>query len=112
MRTPPGSISGVGNVSSASGFPGWSKTAVNPLGTSEPPLIDGQSEPIAADKLVVRQAPLQVLRDHVDVLEVPLDQVAVVGRGCARGVVDGVDDLRGQPNAVRGRDPQRGAVLE
>src|SRR5262245_10219951 len=32
-RRPPGSISGVGRLSSSSGRPGWTRTAVNPLGT-------------------------------------------------------------------------------
>src|SRR5215468_10766985 len=30
---PPGSMSGVGSVSSSSGLPGWTSTAVNPFGT-------------------------------------------------------------------------------
>src|SRR5689334_11702989 len=97
---PPGSISGVGSVSSASGFPGCSRTAVNPLGTSEPPLVDRQTEPMPADQLVVSQPTLQMLGDHMDVLEVALDEVAVVGRRRAGGVVDGIDDLRGQADAV------------
>src|SRR6266542_6784559 len=32
-RMPPGSISGVGRVSSSSGFPGWLSTTVRPFGT-------------------------------------------------------------------------------
>src|SRR5262245_47369871 len=36
MRMPPGSTSGVGNISSSSGFPGWLRTAVSPLGTACP----------------------------------------------------------------------------
>src|SRR5262245_45062753 len=33
-RMPPGSTSGVGSVSSSSGFPGWLSTTVSPLGTA------------------------------------------------------------------------------
>jgi hypothetical protein len=41
----------------------------------------------------VREAALQVLADHVNVLEVALQEVAVVDRRHAGGVVDGIDDL-------------------
>ena len=34
MRIPPGSTSGVGRVSSSSGFPGWLSTTVSPFGTA------------------------------------------------------------------------------
>ena len=47
-----------------------------------------------------------MLRDHVDVLEVALDQVVFVRGGGARGVVDAVDDLRGQTDPVRRRQPE------
>ncbi len=67
---------------------------------------------MAAHQLVVSHAALQVLGDHVDVLEVALDQVALVGGGRPRGVVDGVDDLRGQPDTVRRGEAQDGAFLE
>src|SRR4029453_8323015 len=33
MRMPPGSMSGVGRLSSSSGLPGWFSTTVSPLGT-------------------------------------------------------------------------------
>jgi hypothetical protein len=54
----------------------------------EPRFVDLEAEPVATHQLVVREAPLQVLRDHVDVLEVALEQVVFVGSGRARGVVD------------------------
>ncbi len=34
ISMPPGSISGVGRVSSSSGFPGWFRTTTSPLGTA------------------------------------------------------------------------------
>src|SRR5262245_2138319 len=37
MSIPPGSTSGVGRVSSSSGFPGWLSTTVSPFGTVWPP---------------------------------------------------------------------------
>src|SRR5262249_26748813 len=92
IRMPPGSTSGVGSVSSASGRPGCNNTAVSPLGTGDPPwvglgsesrLVHRQPQPVSPDHLVVGQAALQVLGDHVDVLEVTLQQVALVDRGRA-----------------------------
>src|SRR6266508_2391527 len=125
MRMPPGSTSGVGSVSSSSGFPGCIRTAVNPLGTvsspssmsvglgdSQPRLVHREPEPVPPDHLVVGQAALQVLRDHVNVLEVALHQVALVHRSGAGGAVDGVDDPGGQANGVGGGDPQIGTLVQ
>src|SRR4029453_15605903 len=97
MRMPPASTSGVGSVSSSSGLPGCNSTAVSPLGTGNPPWIERsesvpvprQPQPVPPDHLVVGQAALQVLGDHVDVLEMPLQQVALVDRGGAGRAVTG-----------------------
>ena len=48
----------------------------------------------------------------MDVLEVALDEAALVGRGGAGGVVDSIDHLGGQPYAVRGGQAQRRALIE
>src|SRR5207247_3997155 len=68
----------------------------------EPALVDGEAQPVAADQLVVGHAALQVLGDHVDVLEVALDEVALVRCRRAGGAVHGVDDLRRPPDAASG----------
>src|SRR5258707_10428906 len=53
----------------------------------QPRLVYRQPQPVPADHLVVGQAALQVLGDHVDVLEVALHQVALVhGGGAGRAV--------------------------
>ena len=39
--------------------------------------FDRQSQPILADQFVVREPALQVLGDHVDILKMALDQVAL-----------------------------------
>src|SRR5689334_2511744 len=57
----------------------------------EPRLVDGQPERVSTDELVVREPGLQMLRDHVDVLEVPLDRMTLVRRGGAGRIVHGVD---------------------
>src|SRR5882724_2465854 len=75
-------------------------------------LVYGETEPVAADQLVVGEAALQMLGDHVDVLEVALDQVAVVGGGGAGRAVDAVDDLRGEPDAVGRGEAEGGAPLQ
>jgi len=67
----------------------------------EPRVVDLQPQPVLPDQLVVGEAPLQVLTDHVNVLEVALHQVALVDRRCASGIIDGVDDLDRQSNRVR-----------
>src|SRR5262245_44801126 len=54
-------------------------------------LVDLQAQPVAPDQLVVGETRLDVLGDHVDVLEVTLEDVALVDRGRPGGVVDGVD---------------------
>src|ERR1700730_892633 len=56
----------------------------------EPTLVDLEAEPVPPDQLVVGQPGLQVLADHVHVLEVALDRVAVVHRGRAGQIVDHV----------------------
>src|SRR5215831_4474208 len=75
-------------------------------------LVYGEAEPVAADELVVGGAALEMLGDHVDVLEVALDQVAVVGCGRAREAVDALDDLRGESDAVCGGEAEGRAALE
>ena len=67
---------------------------------------------MAADQLVGGEAALQVLGDHVDVLEVALDQVAVVGSGGAGRAIDALDDLRGQADAVGRCEAERGPPLQ
>ena len=55
---------------------------------------------------------LQVLSDHVDVLEVALEQILVVNRRHAGRVVDGVDHLGREPDAVRRGETERRAVVQ
>src|SRR4029453_13235623 len=79
---------------------------------SESCRVDLQAEGVPADQLVVGEAALQVLRDHVDVLEVPLQQVILIGGGRAREVVEAVDDLGCEPDPVRGGQAQVSAMIE
>src|SRR5262245_7218867 len=80
--------------------------------TLESRLVDGEAEPVAGGDLVVGEAPLRVLGDHVDVLEVALERATLVHRGGPRGVVHGVDDLGGQADAMGGGDAEGRALLE
>src|SRR5712691_5201634 len=56
----------------------------------ESPVVDLQAQPVAADEFVVGTARLRVLTDHVHVLEGALQEMALVDRGGASGVVDRV----------------------
>src|SRR5947208_16981634 len=81
-------------------------------GMLEPHLVDGEAQPVASHQLVVGEPTLQVLSDHVDVLEVALEQILVVDRGHAGRVVDGVDHLGREPDAVRRGETERRAVVQ
>ena len=76
----------------------------------KPGLVDRQSQPVSSDQLVMRQATLQVLGDHVSVLEVPLERMVVVDGRRAGEVVGGVDDLRRLADCV-GRGQAQGGAL-
>src|SRR5438445_11852513 len=54
-----------------------SMTGTLTASTSESRLVDRQPEPVPADHLVVGQPSLQVLGDHVEVLEVGLAEASV-----------------------------------
>jgi hypothetical protein len=56
-------------------------------------------------QLEMRQATLHVLGDDVDVLEMPLHDVAFECGGGAGGVVQAIHDFGGKPNAVRRGEP-------
>src|SRR2546426_7424025 len=75
-------------------------------------LVDGESQPVSPDQLVVGATPLQVLADHVNVLEMALEQVTLVDRRGTGGVVGGVDDLDRQPNRVRRGEAQGRALVQ
>ena len=75
-------------------------------------MVYGEAEPVAADELVVGGTALKVLSDDVDVLEVALDQVTVVGRRGAREAVDALDDLGSESDAVCGGETEGRAALE
>src|SRR2546422_7615158 len=75
-------------------------------------LVDGEPQPVSPDQLVVGEAPLQVLADHVNVLEMALEQVTLVDRRGTGGVVGGVDDLDRQPNRVRRGEAQGRALVQ
>src|SRR5713226_6668368 len=53
-----------------------------------------------------------MLADDVDVLEVSLDEMALVDRGGAGGIVDDVHDLDGQANGVSGSEAQGRALVQ
>src|SRR5262245_35368204 len=79
---------------------------------SKPRLIDREAQPVPAYELVVGETTLQVLADHVNVLEVPLDPIGLVNRRSPRGVVDRIHDLHREADRVCGGNPQRGAQIE
>ena len=62
--------------------------------------------------VVVRHPALEVLGDDVDVLETPLDGVALEDRAGAAQVVRRVHHLGGKADGVGGGDPQRDTVLD
>ena len=76
-----------------------------------PRQIDLQPQPVLPDQLIVGEARLQMLADHVNVLEVALHQIPLVDRRHASGIINGVDDLNRQSNAVRGGEAQDRAPL-
>jgi hypothetical protein len=76
-----------------------------------PRQIDLLPQPVLPDQLIVGEAPLQMLADHVNVLEVALHQIPFVDRGHASGIINGVDDLNRETNRVRGRETQDRAPL-
>jgi hypothetical protein len=55
---------------------------------------------------------LQMLANHVNVLEGPLQQMILVDRGCTGGIVQGVDHLYRQPDTVRGGNAQRRSLAQ
>ena len=65
-----------------------------------------------AHELVVRAPALEMLADDVDVLEVALEDVALVDRGRAGGVVERVHDRHRKADAVGRRDPERRAQVQ
>src|SRR5262245_16754376 len=71
-----------------------------PPSESKAGFVDRQAHHELADQLVVGEAALQVLADHVDVLEVALQEMILVDGRRAREVVDSVDDADGQANRV------------
>src|SRR2546429_9851301 len=77
-----------------------------------PRLVDGRPEPWSPGQLVLGEATLQVLADHVNVLEVALEQMLLVDRRRTGGVVDGVDDLDRQPDRVRRGQAQGRALVQ
>src|SRR2546428_11463470 len=79
---------------------------------SKPGLVDRQPQPVSPDQLVMRQATLQVLGDHVSVLEVPLERMVVVDGRRAGEVVGRVDDLRRLPDRVGRGQSQGGALVQ
>ena len=76
-----------------------------------PRQIDLLPEPVLPDQLIVGEAPLQMLADHVNVLEVALHQIPLVDRRHASGIINSVDDLNREANRVRGGEPQDRAPL-
>jgi hypothetical protein len=80
-------------------------------GASQVPELYVQPEVETADELVVAEPGLEVLADHVDVLEVTLEQVAPEDRGGPGGVVDRVDDLDRRPDGVRGGETELGPPI-
>src|SRR2546430_7698545 len=57
-------------------------------------LVDRKPEPVSPDQLVVGEATLQVLADHVNVLEVALEQMLLVDRRRTGGVVEDRKSIR------------------
>src|SRR5690349_13469517 len=62
-------------------------------------------------QLVVRETSLQMLADHVNVLEVSLNEVVLVDRRHATGVINGINDIDGESNRVCGGETQDRAPL-
>jgi hypothetical protein len=69
-------------------------------------LVHRQAEPVPADQLVVGEPSLQMLADHVDVLELPLEGVAVVDRGDARRIVDRIHHRHREADSMRRGQPE------
>src|SRR5262245_15384045 len=65
-----------------------------------------------ADQFVVGEPALHVLGNHVDILKVTLDEVAVKGRCRATKTVDILDDLGSQPYRMGCRQAQYHAPLQ
>src|SRR6266508_6982531 len=58
------------------------------------------------------EAPLQMLTDHVNVLEVSLYEVAFVDRRHATGIVDCIDDVDGESNRMCRSQAQSGTPIQ
>src|SRR6185369_5979080 len=64
MRMPPGSMSGVGRLSSSSGLPGWFSTTVSPFGTGVSFGIDGERRRLFYLEQVSQSVSNQVDGEH------------------------------------------------
>src|SRR5258708_1217113 len=75
IARPAASLAGAGRGRTAApvGAGGRTMTGTLTAWRSEARLVDRHPEPVPADHLVVGQTSLQMLGDHVDVLEVALD---------------------------------------
>ena len=64
-----------------------------------------------SDQLVVGEAGLGMLADHVNVLEVALDRVAFEDRRNAASIVHGIDDVHRQSNRMSRSQAEDGAPV-
>jgi hypothetical protein len=75
-------------------------------------LVNRQSQPVSADKLVMSAARLNMLTDDVNVLEEALQKMPLVDGSCTGSVVDGINHLDSQSNGVCCGNAQRGALIQ
>src|SRR5215831_6345521 len=84
----------------------WSKG-----GWLGPRQIDLLPQPVLPDQLIVGEARLQVLADHVNVLKVALNQVSLIDCRDAGEIINAINYVNRQSNPVRGGQTQGRALL-
>src|SRR5271166_4194523 len=71
-----------------------------------------EAEQELPDGLEMLLAPLQLLRDRVDIAKAPLERVLFEDRGRSGGVIGGVDDLQRLVNGKGRGEPDRHALVD